>query len=128
MGYCDLHKKQCENIVNIIQFKNGKIVELNACVDCLCDYLGSYDFDILNVDHKKIESLVYKNQCPKCKLDEKDLRGKSLLCSYCCSYFKIIKKEDKINLMKDKIAAAIKVEDYESAAIFKKEIENIKNS
>lgn len=128
MKFCELHKEQCEDdkIVNIIEFKKGKIKETNICLDCLCKYIDSPE--IFEKDINDIKSLIYKNECPKCGMSEKELKTSKLICENCLSYFKIIKKEDKLNLFENKIAAAIETENYESAAIFKKEIERIKNS
>jgi protein-arginine kinase activator protein McsA len=126
MEFCDLHKNKCDNVIHIIEFKNNKIKESNICLDCLCNFLNLNYFDLNNLKIKELKNLT--NRCPDCDLNKKDLYSSKLLCNTCYEYFKVTKKEDKINLIKNKMAAAIEVEDYETAAIFKKEIERIKNS
>lgn len=129
MNFCDLHKEYCDNIVNIIEFKKGKIKELNICLNCLIDNLNIDEAS--KIDKKqlnKIKSLINNSDCPKCALNKKDIYTNKLLCPYCYEHFKINKKEDKISLFETKIAAAVELEDYETAAILKKEIEKIKSS
>lgn len=126
MKYCNLHKDYCEKIINLIQFKKGKIIELNVCMDCLCQYLDTEIFDLCSIDISKIEEIepfITKNNCPQCGLNKKDLYGSKPLCLNCYLHFNL--KENKAILIKNKMAVAIKIEDYESAAILKKELENL---
>lgn len=124
MEFCNFHKGYCKKIVNIIEFKKGKIKELNLCMDCLCNYLNIDEPSLINEkDISEIKNLV--DECYKCGLNKKDLYSNKLLCPYCYNHFSINKKEDKISLIKSKIKYAVEIEDYENALILKKELENI---
>lgn len=126
MNFCDLHKENCENIVNIIEFKKGKIKELNVCLDCLINYLDiNQPSEINQKQLSELKHLIANSRCSKCNLNKKDLYTNKLLCPYCYENFNITKKEDKIFLIKTKMKAAIEVEDYETASILKKELEMI---
>lgn len=139
MGFCNFHKEECddEKIIKIIELKQGKIKEIEICEDCIAKYLETETKNILEEIPESIEELVnlfleskktqnkYKNEerckvcgtlkehhlCPNCikKIDHKELSP----------------KEKKIKTLKEKMATAISEENYEAAAVLKKELERI---
>lgn len=122
MTYCFLHKEECEDekMIKIIEIKKGKIKQTNVCQNCIKKYieqsneyvLESVPDDVNNLINFLIENKeqIKEKQCSDCKKeDSNDF------------------VENKIEKLKVKMAAAVAIEDYETAAIIKKEIEKIMN-
>lgn len=115
MDFCPFHKKKCEEIkmITIIELKKGKIKEIKICEDCACNYFKEINsLNELPDDPKEVLNLILsKEECIECNI----INGKELT------------KEQKMVILEKKIAAAVEEEDYETAAIIKKQIEEIKN-
>lgn len=130
MTYCFLHKEECEDekMIKIIEIKKGKIKQTNVCQNCIKKYieqsneyvLESVPDDVNDLINFLIENKeqIKEKQCSDCKKENYDNFN-------CCK--KDNSLENKIEKLKVKMAAAVAIEDYETAAIIKKEIEKIMN-
>ena len=115
MDFCPFHKKNCEEIkmITIIELKKGKIKEIKICEDCAQSYIKETNSlsDLPDDPKELLKLILLKEECIECNI----INGKELT------------KEQKIMILENKIAAAVEKEDYETAAIIKKQIGEIKN-
>lgn len=137
MGFCNFHKEECddEKIIKIIELKQGKIKEIEICEDCIAKYLETETKNVLEEIPESIEELV--NLFLESKKNKSDNSEKCKVCGtlkehhLCPNCIKKIEnkelspKEKKIKILKEKMAAAISEENYEAAAVLKKELERI---
>ena len=106
-------------MITIIELKKGKIKQTKICEDCAS---------------KHIQSLSIMTDLPEEPKDILDLFLNYESDQECSSCLTLNVEEDKmspeqrIKILESKMAAAVKVEDYESAAMIKKQIEKIRNS
>lgn len=124
MDFCPFHNQSCEEskMITIIELKNGKIIQTKICEDCISKHMKEQSIlselpddpkDILGV-FMKVRRDKGELECPTCLTLNVEESKMSL--------------EQRIKVLEGKMAAAVKVEDYETAAKVKKEIEQIKNS
>jgi len=121
MEFCPFHKKNCEEfeMITIIELKKGKIKQTKICQECASKYLGTvHSMDSLPDSIGELMDAFLGNkelveECPTC-LEENS-----------CS--NSITSEQKIKILESKLAAAIKIEDYETAAMLKNQIKIIKD-
>lgn len=121
MEFCPFHKKDCEDIemITIIELKKGKIKQIKVCQNCVSKYLGVVSL----VDHvpEDMNDIIEMFLCNKELIDE---------CPNCLeinSENNPLTNEQKVKILENKMAAAVRVEDYEAAAMIKKQIEIIKS-
>jgi protein-arginine kinase activator protein McsA len=122
MEFCPFHKKDCNELemITIIELKKGKIKQTKICQECASKYLESVNImESIPESIKDLMDLFLENKgliddCPKCLEENFD--------------DKAITAEQKIKILESKMAAAIKIEDYEAAAMLKKQIKIIRDS
>lgn len=121
MEFCPFHKKDCEDIemITIIELKKGKIKQTKICQNCVSKHLGIVNLvDYVPEDVESILEMFLSNkesidECPNCL----ELNSEN----------SPITNEQKVRILESKMAAAVKTEDYETAAMIKKQIEVIKS-
>ena len=106
-------------MVTIIELKKGKIIQTKICQECFSkrveetQLLGGLPDDPAALLDLFLKDKSYDEDCAECamlNLDEGE-----------------VSKDQKIKALESKMAAAVRVEDYEAAALIKKEIEKIKD-
>lgn len=129
MKFCSLHKEEVdeEKMIKIIEIKNGKIQQTSVCQDCMKKHLEKENIELIENIPENVNEIieffmekkeeVKKDKCLNCKKNdsEEPLEQKN----------KSIK--EKIKELEKKMADAVVIEDYETAAIIKKQIDKIKN-
>lgn len=115
MDFCPFHKEKCEpeKMVHIIQLKKSKIQEVVVCQDCIFKHFN-FEINLPDSLPEEIDNVI------SFFLDfdkESEQINEEIETS----------KEQKIKKLQNKMAAAVKIEDYETAAQIKKQIEKVNN-
>jgi protein-arginine kinase activator protein McsA len=121
MDFCPFHGQDCEEskMITIVELKKGSIKQTKICEECVAKHLQEVSImsglpedpkDILDlfINHK--EDFTECTKCITLNADEEKMSP-----------------EQRISILKNKMAAAIEVEDYETAAKIKQEIEKLRN-
>lgn len=122
MEFCSFHNEDCEEaeMITIIELKKGKIKQTKICQNCMSEYIGTVSLvdsipeSMEELIHLFLEEKIPTEECTNCietNTNEKDASQEQKI---------------KIKILQNKLAAAIKVEDYEAAALIKEKINNIK--
>jgi protein-arginine kinase activator protein McsA len=121
MDFCPFHKENCKEVemITIIELKKGKIKQTKICQNCISSYLGTVSLvDSIPESIEEIVSLFLEDRSP---VEE------CASCTEMNTNEEYLSQEQKIKILQNKLAAAIKVEDYETAAVIKKQINTIKD-
>lgn len=121
MEFCAFHQDNCddEKMITIIELKRGKITQTKICQECfskrvvfeqLANEVPQGPDELLDV---LLRDKSYDQDCVRCIMLNNEENKMS--------------SEQKIKILESKIAVAVKVEDYETAAAIKKEIDRIKS-
>lgn len=129
MGFCNLHKKEIddEKMIKIIEIKNGKIQQTSICQECMKKHLEKENINLIENIPENINEIIEffmerkekikKDKCLDCKKNDSE--------EYVEPKNKSVK--EKIKELEKKMADAVAIEDYETAAIIKKQLDKIKS-